>query len=186
MTRRNKQDWELWERVKKTAKPLLRGQAVPEDFEALFAKKEKRENIGQKPKTSSRTVRPAPTRHEPKIQISLASGAARLDQPTAKKIAKGKLPIEARIDLHGMTQDQAYGRLLRFVESEHRRGVRTVLVITGKGSIGGGVLRQAVPRWLSEPNFRQFVIGHHESHKSHGGSGAIYVRLKKMAKTGNR
>ena len=179
MTRRSKQDWELWERVKKTTKPLLRGQAVPNDFEKLFEKKEEREIVAPAPKAKPQTIRPGPSLPEPQIKVSLAPDAPKLDQPTAKKIAKGKLPIEARIDLHGMTQNEAYGRLLRFIEEKQKRGTRTILVITGKGSIGGGVLRQAVPRWLSQPDFRSFVIGHHESHQSHGGSGAIYVRLRK-------
>lgn len=178
MTRRTKSDWELWERVKKTAKPLLRGQAVPENFEALFEEPTKPPNRPLKNTQSKSAIRPVPSQ-EPAIQFNQSPDLPKLDQPTAKKIAKGRLPIEDRIDLHGLTQNEAYARLLRFIESRQRNGVRTVLVITGKGSRGEGVLRQAVPRWLAENDFRKMVIGHHESHQNHGGTGAIYVRLRK-------
>lgn len=105
----------------------------------------------------------------------------RFDRPTHDKVAAGRLPIEGRVDLHGMTQDQAYGLLLLFLSRAHARGVRYVLVITGKGSSSGGdgILRRAVPAWLATVPFRGLVSSHDNAAQHHGGGGAIYIRLRK-------
>ena len=82
-----------------------------------------------------------------------------------------------------MTQQQAHDRLAAFLRDSHRRGARHVLVITGKGQstqrTGGGVLRQSVPLWLAEPALAIHVSGFRRAHVSHGGEGALYVRLKR-------
>ena len=114
----------------------------------------------------------------PKPQFPLTP----LDDPTARKLAKGKLSIDGRLDLHGLTQTQAHDRLLGFLQSAHKSGKRIVLVITGKGQLGGGVLRQGVPRWLNESGFREITNGCSEAHASHGGAGALYVRLRRNKK----
>jgi DNA-nicking Smr family endonuclease len=104
-----------------------------------------------------------------------------LDRPTHEKLAKGRLPIEGRVDLHGMSQEQAYSLLLSFLHRAHAGGVRYVLVITGKGSSSGGegVLRRAVPAWLSTAPFRPLVSSHDHAARNHGGAGALYVRLRR-------
>ena len=101
-----------------------------------------------------------------------------LDASTTRKIARGRTAIDGRIDLHGMTQVEAHSRLLRYLQTAYQLGNRTILVITGKGTRGEGILRQAVPRWLSEPEFRSIASGFHEANISHGGSGALYVRIR--------
>jgi DNA-nicking Smr family endonuclease len=104
-----------------------------------------------------------------------------LDEPTLEKLSKGKLPIEGRVDLHGLTQDEAYSLLFSFLHRAHAGGVRYVLIITGKGSSSGGdgVLRRAVPAWLATPAFRHLVSSHDHAARQHGGSGALYVRLRR-------
>jgi DNA-nicking Smr family endonuclease len=104
-----------------------------------------------------------------------------LDEPTLEKLAKGRLPIEGRVDLHGLTQQEAYSLLYSFLHRAHAGGVRYVLVITGKGSSSGGdgVLRRSVPAWLSTPAFRHLVSSHDHASRHHGGSGALYVRLRR-------
>lgn len=104
-----------------------------------------------------------------------------LDEPTLDKLSKGRLPIEGRVDLHGMTQQEAYSLLLSFLNRAHAGGIRYVLVITGKGSSSGGdgVLRRSVPAWLSTPAFRHLVSSHDHASRHHGGSGALYVRLRR-------
>lgn len=85
----------------------------------------------------------------------------------------------ACIDLHGMTQDRARAALTVFILrgwGEHRR---MILVITGKGALGDGILRRRVPEWLGEPPLRQVVAGLSEAHRRHGGGGALYVALKR-------
>ena len=111
--------------------------------------------------------------------VSAPSPQPHLDRPTHGKIAKGHLSIEARIDLHGMTQGEAHGTLLSFLHRAHASGLRHVLVITGKGRSGDGVLRRAVPGWLSTAPFRGIVGAHASAARQHGGEGALYVRLRR-------
>ncbi len=99
------------------------------------------------------------------------------------RVARGKDTIDARLDLHGLTQSEAHAALARFLRQASSRSARLVLVITGKGRRGegeGGVLRRQVPQWLNLPEFRAFVIGFEDAHVAHGGEGALYVRLRKV------
>lgn len=102
-----------------------------------------------------------------------------LERPVKRKLAKGHLAIEARIDLHGMVQGEAHFLLLDFLIRAHARGMRHVLVITGKGSSMGseGVLKRAVPMWFGKPEFRHLISSHEPAARQHGGEGALYVRL---------
>jgi len=103
-----------------------------------------------------------------------------IEERIARSLGKGKHNIDARIDLHGMTQDRARFVLLDFLQMAQRANHRIVLVITGKGNEGRGVLRHNVPRWLSLPGFSQLVNGFRESEGTHGGQGALYVRIRKL------
>jgi DNA-nicking Smr family endonuclease len=104
-----------------------------------------------------------------------------LEKPVKKKLAKGRLPIEARLDLHGLYQDEAHDLLLDFLLRAHDRGLRHVLVITGKGSSMGseGALRRAVPLWFSKAEFRFLISSYEWAARHHGGEGAMYVRLSR-------
>ncbi|WP_275786754.1 Smr/MutS family protein [Pararhizobium gei] len=104
-----------------------------------------------------------------------------LEKPVKRKLARGHLPIEARIDLHGMIQSQAHGFLLHFLMRAHDRGLRHVLVITGKGtSLGSdGALKRAVPMWFALPEFRMLISSYEPAARNHGGEGALYVRLSR-------
>ena len=116
-------------------------------------------------------------------------GPGRLDRRTRSRVSRGAVPIDARLDLHGMTQDAARRRLRRFLEDAQAEGLRVVLVITGKGAppeTGDftapvrGVLRRAVPEWLGGPELRPVVAGYDEAGPRHGGGGAIYVRIRRL------
>jgi DNA-nicking Smr family endonuclease len=89
------------------------------------------------------------------------------------------LPLEARIDLHGLVQSEAHAMLLGFLVRAHERGLRHVLVITGKGSSMGseGALKRAVPMWFSKLEFRHLISSYEPAARHHGGDGALYVRL---------
>ncbi|MDQ0562763.1 DNA-nicking Smr family endonuclease [Rhizobium mesoamericanum] len=104
-----------------------------------------------------------------------------LEKPVKRKIAKGRLPLEARIDLHGLVQSEAHLLLLEFLMRAHERGMRHVLVITGKGSSLGseGALKRAVPMWFSKPEFRYFISSYETAAHHHGGEGALYIRLSR-------
>jgi DNA-nicking Smr family endonuclease len=124
------------------------------------------------PMPRSDPVKPAP----PPLAPPLAPLGRRLRQ----RVARGKDAIDARLDLHGLTQAQAHSTLLRFLHNAHARDARLVLVITGKGRGGEpGVLRRQVPQWLGLPEFRSLVIGFEDAHIAHGGEGALYVRVRR-------
>jgi DNA-nicking Smr family endonuclease len=103
------------------------------------------------------------------------------DRRTSDRLRKGRIGIQARIDLHGMTQTEAHGALAAFVLRCWSDGCRSMLVITGKGSSGqgGGVLRRAVPLWLNQPPLRERIIGIEEAGHKDGGAGALYVLLRR-------
>lgn len=110
-----------------------------------------------------------------------------LERPTKKKLAKGRLSIEARLDLHGLYQSDAHDLLLDFIYRAHERGLRHVLVITGKGSSMGseGALRRAVPLWFSKAEFRFLISSYEWAARHHGGEGALYVRLARSERLGS-
>ena len=162
----------LWETVAKTARPL-KGKEKP-----TFLIDEKKKQVSMHPSASEN---PKPLAAAGGAKPAPAHRLHPIDRPTHKKIAKGRVVIEARIDLHGLTQSQAYGLLLGFLQRAHLRKLRHVLVITGKGSSLGsdGVLRQAVPMWFTTPSFRILVNGYEDAARNHGGTGAIYVRMRR-------
>lgn len=98
------------------------------------------------------------------------------------RIAKDRDAIGGRIDLHGLDQDRARPALIGFIRGAQEDGIRAVLVITGKGSRGDGVLRRRVPEWLADPSLREVVAGISEAHRRHGGEGALYVALKRKVR----
>jgi len=104
---------------------------------------------------------------------------AAIDAALHRRLTRGRDAIAARIDLHGMTQDVARAVLVAFVRRAVDNGWRAILVITGKGVSGDGVLRRRVPDWLAESPVRDHVAGVSEAHRRHGGEGALYVALKR-------
>ncbi len=123
---------------------------------------------------------PAPRGQPPAMPIIAHGRSPGLDRRTAERLRKGDMPIDASLDLHGMTQEIAHAALWRFVSASAERGHRCILVITGKGGhAGGGVLRAQAPRWLNEPALRPLVLGFTFAQPKHGGDGALYVLLKR-------
>lgn len=105
-----------------------------------------------------------------------------MDKRTARRLKRGQLGIDARLDLHGHVQATAHRALESFLERSFYEGYRTVLVITGKGKRGTGevgVLKEAVPRWLNQMPIRDWVTGFSYAAVKDGGDGALYVRVKR-------
>lgn len=121
----------------------------------------------------------------PKLDaLPVAPPLAPLGRRELTQLSRGRTDIDARLDLHGMTQTRAHGALRKFLLRAHDDGLRFVLIITGKGRTVGpeserGILRRQVPEWLGLPEFRSLVIGFEEAHISHGGAGALYVRIRR-------
>ena len=162
----------LWEKVARTVTPL--GPPRPMAFELEAVEFEK---LLEAPKAE---IAPAAAA-KPLSKPQLPKSPETINEPVHRRIAKGKVAIEARIDLHGMTQDEAHFLLMSFITRAAQRHLRTVLVITGKGRSpkSEGALKRAVPLWLSQPAFASHVSGYADAAQSHGGEGALYVRLRK-------
>jgi DNA-nicking Smr family endonuclease len=167
----------LWEAVKKTIEPLRKPSLEPsvesDDGEAPIAvRPHKSKPPASAPSSPARAVAPA------------LPPLSAIDRRARQKIARGHVEIGARIDLHGMKQHEAKERLSAFLHRAQAGGKSLVLVITGKGTAAPqgaerGVLRRAVPLWLALPELRPLVIGFEKAAPSHGGAGALYVRIRK-------
>ena len=96
-----------------------------------------------------------------------------------KKVRRGQTSISATLDLHGHTQVSAATMLESFLARQRRQGARCVLVITGKGKLGEGVLRRRFIDWITSPDAGVLVSGYAQAHQRHGGSGAFYVFLRR-------
>jgi DNA-nicking Smr family endonuclease len=165
----------LWESVARQVKPLrasrrLAKPHVPDGERAATSAE-------ATPRTSSPVkIAPPPRPQAPPL--------APIGRRERAKLSRGRQEIEARIDLHGMTQVRAHRALFGFLQRAHHEGLTFVLVITGKGKVGAeaerGVLRRQVPLWLALPEFRTLVVGFEEAHVGHGGEGALYVRVRRV------
>jgi DNA-nicking Smr family endonuclease len=122
------------------------------------------------------TVRPPLVRPTQRLD---PHGPVDLDRRTWQRLHRGQYPVDARLDLHGMTQAQAHGALAAFLAAAQGRGNRCILVITGRALGRGGTLREMTPRWLDEAPNRARVLAFAVAHLRHGGEGALYVLLRR-------
>ena len=166
----------LWENVAKQVKPLRKKPRAAK-IEAADAA------VSPKPAVSAGPHPPVKIPRSPKTEAPAAPPLAPLGRRERSQLSRGKKQIDARLDLHGMTQTRAHHALTGFLQRAHHDGLTFVLIITGKGKMGAeserGVLRRQVPQWLSLPEFRALVVGFEEAHIGHGGEGALYVRIRR-------
>lgn len=169
----------LWESVAKQVKPLRKRQRVAKPPAAVSETEAKAapKNVGG-PAASPKP--PAPIVSPPKPEPPPLAPIGRRER---SHLSRGRKEIDARLDLHGMTQTRAHRALFGFLQRAHHDGLTFVLVITGKGKLGSeserGVLRRQVPHWLGLPEFRSLVVGFEEAGIGHGGEGALYVRVRR-------
>ncbi len=167
----------LWETVKRTVMPL-RVHAKRAAPAKMPTEEPAPAPAPKKPHIAAQPVVAPPPKARPKPPPALSP----MDRRTMSRITRGAVAIDGRIDLHGMTQAGAHHRLIDYLHGAQASGAKVVLVITGKGSPDGserGVLRRVVPVWLSSAELRPVVIGFDEAGRGHGGSGALYVRLRR-------
>lgn len=126
------------------------------------------------PPTETKTRRVVASSAAP-APVKTAKEIAALDRRSAQRLKRGAIPIEARLDLHGMTQAEAHDALSRFLVRAQKHGARAALVITGKS----GVLHGLVPRWLDDEAHRGRIIAASRAHAQHGGAGALYLLLRR-------
>ncbi|MDP2803989.1 MAG: Smr/MutS family protein [Phreatobacter sp.] len=180
------EDRRLWTHVAASVKPLdaARALALPQEPEPAPAPPPEKPARSPAAQRSIVPVVPPP----PPL--------AALEKGLKRKLTRGRRDADARIDLHGMTQDAAHRRLMAFLRQSQAAGHGLVIVITGKGApkrlreideeafrpdpyASRGVLRRVVPQWLALPEMRALVIGFEEAAAGHGGAGALYVRIRR-------
>jgi len=166
----------LWESVAKQVKPLRKRHRVKPPAASVATEP----NAAPKPAASPRHAAPPRIVIPPKPEPPPLAPIGRRER---SHLSRGRKEIDARLDLHGMTQTRAHRALFGFLQRAHHDGMTFVLVITGKGKVGAeserGVLRRQVPQWLGLPEFRSLVVGFEEAHIGHGGEGAWYVRVRR-------
>jgi DNA-nicking Smr family endonuclease len=173
----------LWESVAKQTKPLRKKPRLAKT--AHMAVQETEASPVAQPIASSSPLSHAKIVWPAKPDVPQAPPPlAPLGRRERSQLSRGRKEIDARLDLHGMTQTRAHRVLTDFLHRAHADGLTFVLIITGKGKMGAeserGVLRRQVPQWLGLPEFRSLVVGFEEAHVGHGGAGALYVRIRRV------
>lgn len=180
----------LWAKVANTYQPLKGKPMVlePEDFSApeptVFKEAPKKSLPGLRPVVPQWKPAPPPKPERPKLPP-----LAPLERKTMRSVSRGVKPVDGVLDLHGMRQNEAHYALLSFLRQSQARGAVMVMVVTGKGDFESGfhrgpdergVLKRVVPQWLSMPEARAYVVSFGEAAQHHGGTGALYVRLRRQ------
>jgi DNA-nicking Smr family endonuclease len=190
---------ELWEQATRAAvplkgKPRVAAAASPQGTTANAAAPLGR-GSKPRPEATPKGRRAAGAASMPRPPAAAAIDV--LDRRQARRIVAGKTDIDGRLDLHGLYQAEAHARLRAFLQRAYASGLKTVLVITGKGreedrsdplgtAMGErqrGVLRRSVPLWLAQPDLSQIVLSYGAAGTRHGGAGAFYVRLRKATRS---
>lgn len=156
------QGGDAWRRAIAGVTPLRKGQQRPAE-----------------PPAAPHSPHPAPHRGRSGGGSQPALRQSPFDPGLFRKLSAGKIAVDFTVDLHGLTEDEAYRLLLRRLEAARVHGKRRVVVITGKGRGGEGALRRALPRWLESPRFVPVVSAFTQAHARHGGEGAFYVLIRK-------
>ena len=177
---------ELFESTLVDARPLKRAPRRPK----------------KRAKPSSVETPPVPAKREKKetelVPPVLRRRTVGIDGNTADRLRRGLIEPQARLDLHGLSERDAHRTLITFLRGARSRKLRMVLIVTGKGGSGvsraeetsfelgldmstRGVLRVMTPRWLKEPGLAEIIVDVREAHRRHGGSGALYVYLRKQS-----
>jgi len=162
----------LWRGVGRSITPMRRTPPPAEKAEEMSS-------VATEAKPVAAPANPPPAKEPPPL--------VPLGRRVKQRVARGREPIEARLDLHGYTQAEAHAALLRFLRRAQADSLKTVLVVTGKGTARNaryehaerGVLKRAVPQWLALAEFRSLVLGFEDAHIGHGGQGALYLRLRR-------
>jgi len=166
----------LWTEVARSV-ARRRGAALPTPSSPLRA--------ARPPALPPTNAEPSPARRTKPAAPPLAPIERRLK----RDLSRGRAAIDGALDLHGLTQAEAHQALRGFLRHSQARGARLVIIVTGKGAPldevdhwpnERGVLKRVTPQWLREPDLRSVVLGFEEAGRAHGGSGALYVRLRRL------
>lgn len=184
-----------WQALAKSVKPIKRRTALvpPADAPVAVAPLKPAAKL-KRAEEGRRVVLPKPA---PAVAPKLPEpDLANMDRRNAERLRRGEMVIDGHLDLHGMTEERAHGALASFISRSAAMGHRCVIVVTGKGNVSSrdrhdapfmgerrGILRAAVPRWLKEPGLRAQVVAFTTARPQHGGTGALYVLLRRRRET---
>ena len=135
-------------------------------------------NRSQSAQTDQAKAKTSPDKKMPAdLRLGETSG---IDRTSARRMQRGQAPIEDRLDLHGLSQEQAQKKVKAFIGSAVQKNFRHVLIITGKGRDGHGILREKVPEWLKDAPLCYHLNAISYAQPKDGGTGALYIRLKRQ------
>ena len=176
-------DTALWEQVTKSVTEL------PSRRNTVFLKEEAR-TVADPAATAEKAEKKPVAKQTPKVppakppaprpadlRLGERSG---IDNSSARRLQRGQMAIEDRLDLHGLSKEQAHRQLIDFISRAVQQNLRHVLVITGKGRNGQGVLRHEVPLWLKDAPLAGYINAISQAQPQDGGAGALYIRLKRQ------
>ena len=171
------EEQKAWDQVRKSVRPIGSAARVakpkPETAGELTSEQDTPAPMASPSGKPAKPARNTPPSHRSRTSVRPQ------DRGHDRKVRRGKIEISARFDLHGHTQQSAWSALPAFLMREQARGARCVIVITGKGKFGEGVLKRNFLHWLEMPQARSLVSGYARAHPRHGGAGAFYVFLKR-------
>lgn len=181
------EDRRIWARVSGSVTPpktrkaarVTPGAILPDEPLKPETIKAPRPPVLGKPKVSTKIRNTAPTPARAPPPAAPRSVPEELEPRRQRRLSRERDPIEASIDLHGFGRFEAEDQLRAFLMQSHARGLRAVLVVTGQGRRGGGIIRASIHEWLQGHALRGVVSGFAMAHRRHGGDGAIYVTLKR-------
>ena len=175
-------DIDAWRQMTSDVKPLKGKKYIEIDAAADAPPSKKQESLDE-PDVNERFVQSRPQSAQRGVK------GREIDRNTLKRLRRGDLPLEGKLDLHGFNQEQAHSALLDFIRDASAAGKRCVLVVTGKGNTGRksehwldrqpGVLKKNVPDWLNGSELRSLVLHHVPAQPKDGGDGALYVYLRR-------
>jgi len=180
--KKNDDAW-LWGEATKDVQPLSASQKG--EYNALKGAQAQLSSA-KKPNHSEKFAENSTPQINQKLNMQ---GSAEMDKRTARRLKRGKFSIDARLDLHGFSQAQAYDAINSFIPNMYHQGKRCILIITGKGASKSGrtplenykpgVLKQKTPGWLNEGHLQQYILKVQDARPEHGGAGALYVLLRR-------
>lgn len=176
------EDVSLWGRVAASVKPMLRRRVPlsrPVQTTSVEAPKPAKKKASRRNKDEPHISTPRPAAPELRPADLDTAGFGGISRSSARAIKSGQAGFTSRLDLHGLSRDQAHLRLVRFLNEAAGAGHRHVLIITGKGAMGGGVIRREFPGWITSPPLSGLVIAYCQAQPKDGGAGAFYVNLRR-------
>ena len=176
-------DTALWEQVTKNVTELpsrrntvfLKEEARTVADTAATAEKAAKKPVAKQPPKAPPAKPPAPRPAD--LRLGERTG---IDRSNARRLQRGQMALEDRLDLHGLSKEHAHRQLIAFISRAVQQNLRHVLVITGKGRDGQGVLRHEVPLWLKDAPLAGYINAISQAQPQDGGAGALYIRLKRQ------